>query len=168
MGMDPDGILTYGYDLGGPETGWKVEGLGKYGELITPWYRREADDYESDEERDEDFGTTADEALLVAHGFTEEWTPLASGTGYYDRKHAAENAIGVEVKTCGGSDYPSYLLVTYWQSVEWSETAIIDWQALETRRAVEGWDLKLSGALHHLGLKPTQEGPRWLLAAAYG
>lgn len=31
MGQATDAILAYGYDLGGD--GWKLEGLGEYGEL---------------------------------------------------------------------------------------------------------------------------------------
>ncbi len=98
MGMDPDGILVYGYALGGPEEGWKVDGLAdRWGSLVTPWYRREDDDYENPDEDDDDFATMADRQLLIAHGFTEEW-PDGGTPGEIDaycaRKRAAERAIG--------------------------------------------------------------------------
>lgn len=163
MGMDPDpdGILVYGYALGGPEEGWKIDGLAKWGSLITPWYRCE----------DDDFATLADRQLLIAHGFTEgypeEYTPGAVDA-YYARRKAAERAIGVEVSSCGGNEYPGFLLRTYRVSAEWSETVVIDWPALEARRVAEDWDGKLAAALTALGLKPLQDRPQWLLTSAYG
>lgn len=176
MGMDPDGILVYGYALGGPEEGWKIDGLAKWGSLITPWYRCEDDDCEStdEDEGDDDFATLADRQLLIAHGFTEGHPGWGDDVtedaryAYYARRKAAEKAIGVEVSSCGGNEYPSFLLRAYRVSAEWSETVVIDWPALEARRVAEDWDGRLAAALIALGLKPLQDRPQWLLTSAYG
>lgn len=44
MGISSDGLLSYGYDLGGPEGGWQVAGAGEYGEAPHKWMDDDAYD----------------------------------------------------------------------------------------------------------------------------
>ena len=47
MGVSTDGILAYGYDLGG-EGEWKVQGLNDDGEPSWPWYDSDEGDLVGD------------------------------------------------------------------------------------------------------------------------
>ena len=68
MGQSTNGILAYGYDLGGEE-GWKLQGLGEYDELPA------LDWYDPDNEEGDDLQSAAERRLLVEiAGFTEtDW-----------------------------------------------------------------------------------------------
>lgn len=44
MSISSDGQLSYGYDLGGPESGWQLAGAGEYGEAPHSWMTDENND----------------------------------------------------------------------------------------------------------------------------
>jgi hypothetical protein len=155
MGVSTDAILAYGYDLGGDEDGWKVREAGKYGELELDWL---------DEE--DDFTEQAMDRIRAAAGFTEtDW----QAEGYFDRKHAAEAAAGVEIEMYCSDEAPMYLLAAKVHTV--SRGHIKDAAALmagaddATRRE---WDAKLAAAVAALGMTPVQEKPAWLLCSYWG
>jgi hypothetical protein len=155
MGSDPVAHLGYGYDLGGPE-GWHVAGLDEYGGLQLDWLGE-----------DDDFTEAAETRLLVASGFTEtDW----QADGYFDRKRAAEKALGVEFSRSGTWEYCGEILVASGStsSVEWSETMPLDLDALRYEPHLPLWNEKLTAALSALGLTPTQDGPKWLVYPFYG
>lgn len=156
MGQSTDGILAYGYDLGGDE-GWKLEGLGEYGEFPElPWL-----------DEDEGFQESAERRLLAEiAGFTEEWSP--GKDGYWERKEAAEARVGVKFDSYCSGDYPMFLLATKVITVHRGSVKDIDMLALAAEPAANGWDAKLRAALAALGITPQQSEPRWLLASYWG
>lgn len=165
MGMSSTGKLAYGYDLGGPESGWNFSGL-EYGFWMPPGI----------EEEDEfDFGDWADAKLLASVGFEEvEWSE-----GRRERRLAAQARVGVEVVHAGNYDYFRSLLVTWSAGGYGSDPLTLDLAELERRRVEEDWDGKLANALKVLELptvmepsddyKPTiEQQPHWMLTSFYG
>lgn len=112
MGQATDAILAYGYDLGGD--GWKLEGLGEYGELPPlSWW----DD-------DEDFATAAERRLLAEiAGFTETWED--DHEGYYERQRVAKARLGLKVETYCSESCPMYVLAAYVTTVARGEIETI-------------------------------------------
>lgn len=164
MGMSPRAKLAYGYNLGGEETGWLVEGVDEDGYWTPSWFNRPEDD---GDEGAEELATVAENLLLADAGFTEaDW----QADGYYERKRAAEARIGVEFSFSGHSDYAGTLLIAIGsrRSVEWSEAMTLDPNELLTRPGAEQWDAKLAAALRVLDFTPTQDGPKWLVYPTYG
>lgn len=154
MGMSPTARLVYGYDLGGSES-WKVRQVGEYGELAIDWL----------DDGDEDFVGAAEKRLLASVGFTEtDYT----ADGYFDRQRAAEKRLGAEILWTGSFEYPGYCLAFKVGRAEWSETATIDFAALQAQAAIEDWDGRLQQAMAALGLTTNQTGPQWILTALYG
>jgi hypothetical protein len=95
MGRSLDVTILYGYDLGGPEDGWKFNKAGKYETAWPSWVKLNDEGYPDDSE-DEGFAHQADEYLLrEMAGFTEEWDD-SSDSGYFTRKKAAEQAVGLD------------------------------------------------------------------------
>ena len=158
MGQSTDGILAYGYDLGG-EDEWKVREAGEYGELAVDWLP----DPETEEDYDVlDLLTTR---LLAASGFTEtDW----EAEGYYRRKDAAEKALGVEIETCCSDDYTLYLLAAKVITVHRGDAKVIGMAALSDPALLAGYDAKLASAVAALGITPLQEKPAWLLSSWLG
>lgn len=155
MGQATDAILAYGYDLGGD--GWKLEGLGEYGELPPlDWWDDE-----------DDFATAAERHLLTqVAGFTETWADRREG--YFDRERAAKARLGVTIDTyCSGS-CPMYILAAYVATVKRGDCEVIYPAGMSQRPAEEGWDAKLTAALDALGIRPTQERAQWLLCSYWG
>jgi hypothetical protein len=159
MGVSTDAILAYGYDLGGDEDGWKVREAARYGELDLDWLDEEDEDSDG-------FGEQAMARIRAAAGFTEtDW----QAEGYFDRKHEAEAAAGVEIETYCSDEAPMYLLAATVHTV--ARGYIKDAAALiaaaddATRRE---WDAKLAAAVAALGLTPVQEQPSWLLCSYWG
>lgn len=161
MGSAARAYLVYGFDLGTDED-FKAAERGEYDEPILPWLP--GDDGNDDEV--EGFADAALRVLLASVGFTEEWS--ADSEGYFDRKRAAEQQIGVEFDFSGSGDYPGYVLLASGssRSVEWAETMSLDAAALAAPRPE--WDAKLAAALAALGIHPTQDRPRWLVYPCYG
>jgi hypothetical protein len=159
MGSSAEATLAYGYDLGTLED-FKAAQRSEYGSPDLPWFDEDAEDDE-----DTDFGSAVEKVLLAAAGFTEEWSP--GKDGYFDRKKAAEEGIGVRLAHSGSHEYPGFILFATGskRSVEWSDTMALD---LDTLAETHDWDAKLSAALTALGITPTQDGPKWLVFPSYG
>lgn len=159
MGVSTNGVLAYGYDLGGGEAEWKIQGLGDYEEWKPDWFERGEDD------GDDDVVTAAEQHLLRASGFTEtDW----SVDGYFERKRAAEAALGVEFETYCSGEYPIWALVAHSITCRRGDAQQIDFAALEAQRVEEGWDAQLQHALTVLGITPEQAKPSWLLLSYMG
>lgn len=158
MGMSTNAMLVYGYHLGSDDSGWQVEGVGEYGELpALDWHESESDDA--------DFGTDVELRLLASVGFTEtDW----SADGYFDRERAAKARLGVALETHCSGDYPMYLLIAKGITAYRGDAKEIDFKALQAELEQSDADAKLRAALDALGLRPTQEQPRWLLCSYWG
>lgn len=162
MGTSTDGILAYGYDLGGSEGEWKVRETGEYGALNVGWLPEEDDE---DDEGDHDIVTLMEKRLLVASGFAEtDW----EAEGYFARERAAEESIGVKVESYCSGDYPMYVLAAKVITASRGDCEPIDMGALAAPELLAGWDAKLSAALGVLGITPEQEKPSWLLCSYWG
>ena len=149
MGQSTDGILAYGYDLGG-DSEWRL--------ADTPATAALAEEGYWDTE-------TAETALLAAVGFVEvDYKTL----GYFDRRRAAQERVGVKLMTYCSLDYPQYLLVAHAIRVYRGDVKEIDMGELAEAPLVHGWDDKLRAALETLGLTPTQERAKWLLVSYWG
>lgn len=159
MGVSTDGILAYGFDLGGEEGegGWKVREAGKYGDLELPWADPESGDWDG-------FGDAAVRRLLTAAGFTETYED--GRDGYFTRKSAAERGLGVEIESYCSGDFPMYLLAA--QVITVNRGSVIDVgpvMAAADETVRQEWDASLARAISALGLTPLQEKPAWLLAS---
>ena len=161
MGQSTDGILAYGYDLGGDDSGWKIQQAGEYGELPTlPWFDPENED-------GDDFQSAAERHLLAEiAGFTERWAK--GNEGYWDREKAAKAGVGVQFDSYCSGGYPMFLLATKVITVHRGSVEDIDMAALAIEPEMNGWDDKLHAALTALGITPVQAEPRWLLASYWG
>jgi hypothetical protein len=158
MGQSTNGILAYGYDLGGDEE-FKVQGVGEYGELKLDWYDPEAED-------GDDFQAAAERRLLVASGFTETYED--GRPDYFGRESAAKEALGVEFESYCSGDYPMFVLAAKALTAYRGDCDVIDMAALSDPAVLAGYDEKLSAALAALGLTPVQEAPAWLLCSYWG
>lgn len=160
MGQSTNGILAYGYDLGGDD-GWKLQGAGEYGELPPlAWY-------DTDEESGYGFQSAAETRLLAEiAGFTETWS--RDNEGYFDREKAAQARVGVELDSYCSGEYPMFLLAAKVITVHRGDAETIDIADLAAAPAREAWDDKLRAALAALGITPTQEQPKWLLCSYWG
>jgi len=157
MGISSDGILAYGYDLGGDDGEWKIEEAGEYGEWTPSWL--------GEDEDEEGPVEAAELALLAAAGFTETDYEVA---GYFDRKREAEARVGVEMTSYCSGDYPMYVLSAHAITVGRGSVKEIDFAALEVARVEQEWDAKLTAALGVLGMTPKQATPKWLLVSYMG
>lgn len=157
MGNSPSGILAYGYDLGGPEAGWKVTGAEKYGDYRFPWYSPE---------KDYSWGEKAEELLLAElTGLTAKYEDNKPDEFYDARAREARKKLKVEIVTYGSYDYPGYILAVK------PHLYVYDWEA----KAIPQFDFsyhesnqELDKALRVLGITPTQQDPQWILACMYG
>jgi hypothetical protein len=153
MGSSADGILAYGFNLGGDESGWEVREANEFGGLELDWFDPDEDDGDA-------FTDAAKERLLAAAGFTEtDW----AAAGYFDREREAELRVGVTFEHHG---YEDYILAARRFTVGQGDTKTIDPAALASNLADA--DTKLTAALATLGITPKQEKPAWLLCASYG
>ncbi|MGW1353014.1 hypothetical protein ACWCQE_27665 [Streptomyces sp. NPDC002409] len=157
MSTSTNAMLVYGYHLGG-EDEWALQGLGKYDELPDlDWY--------DPEDEGEDFQEAAERKLLAdLAGFTETRAPGVEG--YFDRKRAAQEKVGVKFETHCSGNYPRFLLATKTITVYRGSVEEIDPAGLLA--APPEWDTRLRAALDTLGLNPTQETARWLLCSYWG
>jgi hypothetical protein len=158
MGHSTDGILAYGYDLGGEDEGWKIKETGEYGELETSWAEKIDDDH--------DIAEVIIATLLAANGFTET---DPEKDGYYSRRNAAEAALNVEVVTYCSDTYPMLILAAHSEVASRGE--VIDVGELmreptaEAAETMTEWNAALAHALSVLGITPDQTGPSWLLCS---
>lgn len=160
MGQSTNGMLAYGYDLGGEEE-WKLQEAGEYGELPNlPWFDEEDEDGDG-------FQEAAERRLLAEiAGFTEEWS--SSNEGYHDREKAAKARVGVGFDTYCSGDYPMFLLAAKVITVYRGDVENIDVAELAVAPEMNGWDERLQAALQALGITPVQEKAKWLLASYWG
>jgi hypothetical protein len=143
MGRSADGILAYGFELGGSDE-WLVREAGEYGELELDWYNEASED-DAGEDESGDFADAAAYRLL------------------------AEKALGVKIQSHGYDDPPQYLLVT--KVLKASQGEVEDagaFIAIADDATRQEWDVKLRAALEVLGLTPKQEHAKWLLCSDYG
>ena len=150
MGVSTNGILTYGYDLGGPE-GWLLEGL-EYDQLegAVPWWPEVEDD------EDNDF----DEAVM---------TELCPVFGFEVPEYIwqVEQKLPVQVITHCSTDYPMYILsaaLTTHTSYR-GRSRLLNMKSLTVQ---DEWAQNLQTALDALGIKPKQKEPGWILASLWG
>lgn len=164
MGQSTNGILAYGFDVGGPEEGWKIEESDEYGDWNPPWLE-EARQQASEKEREfVCLDEVAEERLLALAGFTEtNWQV----DGYHVRKREAEKNACAFVTHCSGS-YPMYLLAAWSKEVHRGSVEDIDFYDLERQRAEQDWDCRLTAALADLGMTPKQPEARWMLVSYWG
>jgi hypothetical protein len=153
MGVSSDGILVFGYNLGGDEGGWQIEEADEYGEFELEWV-----------DEDGDFSEGAEAKLLAVAGFTEtDWKV----PGYFDRKREAQARVAVALESYCSGDYPMWLLAAH-KVVARGDVKVVDFAALEALRAGQDWEGKLRAALAVLGITPKQDSPKWLLASYMG
>lgn len=155
MGVSTDGILAYGFNLGGDEGGWEIAEVDEYGEWTPDWYDEEEEDLVSD----------AETHLLRAAGFTET---DYKAEGYYDRKREAGARVGVELVSYCSGEFPMYVLAAHHITAYRGDVKEIDFAALDQKRVDEGWDEKLRAACEALGVTPKQERPKWMLVSYWG
>lgn len=162
MGTSTDGILAYGYDLGGDEEGWKVRETGEYGDLKLDWLADAGEDGDEDNDVVEQMRKRL---LAVVAGFTEtDW----EADGYFDRESDAENAVGVGFESYCSGEYPMYVLAAKVITAKRGDCDVIDMAALSDPETLAGHDAKLSAALTALGITPAQGKPAWLLCSYWG
>lgn len=155
MGHSTDGILAYGYDLGGTDAGWKIAEA----EEVYGWLPAWAGIAESD------LAATADRLLLASVGFTEAY---AQHLGYFVRQEEARAQMGVELIAYCSIEYPQYLLAAHWIRCARGDHRILNFPALERIAAEQGWAGKLQSALDTLGITPIQTESAWILASFEG
>ncbi|MFF8100157.1 hypothetical protein ACF07S_10335 [Streptomyces sp. NPDC016640] len=159
MGQSTNGMLVYGYDLGGEEE-WKIREAGEYGELPP------LDWFDPDNEEGDGFQEAAERRLLAQLAdFTEtDWR----ADGYFEREREAKARLGVEFDTYCSGDYPMYLLAAKVITVYRGSAEEIDMTELAIAPEMNGWDEKLNAAVQALGITPTQDKPKWLLCSYWG
>lgn len=155
MGTSTDGILAYGYDLGGDE-GLNVAEGGEYGDVD------ELDLPEVDEDH-ENYGGLADRLLMKLYLAIPDAPPVEYGWYAIAEKH-----YGITLVNHCSADFADWILATVDLSASRGTPQVIDMAELEARRIAEDWDGKLTHALSVLGLTPTQEKAAWLLASYWG
>lgn len=154
MGVSTNGILAYGFNIGGGDGDWKIQEAGEYGEWEPEW-------------ANEDDGTVecAEAKLLEAVGFTEtDWRV----DGYFERKREAEARVGVEFEGHCSDQCTMYVLAAHTVTAYRGDAKEIDFAVFEQQRLAEDWDGKLQRACEVLGITPTQEQPKWLLVSYWG
>lgn len=73
MGQSTNGILAYGYNLGGEDGGWEIREAGEDGEWLPPWLADEDDDVMAAGERVLLASVGLAEAPWVADGYGERY-----------------------------------------------------------------------------------------------
>lgn len=139
MGIDSDGILAYGYDL------------GELYDLDTP------EEYEGDK-------TQYIEDLLLKElaGFTDKWSK--GDETFFDRKREAEKQIGVEIILHCSYDYPMYILAAKGSETRaWRGSP----KVIKSLVAYQEWDDNLNKAKAVLGIDNLDE-PAWILSSIMG
>lgn len=152
MGTSTDGILAYGYDLGGSED-WRIKNLGEYGELQVPWWTESEDDATEDEE-----GNSFGEAALFAL-----CGPFGIERPEYGWRHEPDLPVTF-VSHCS-VDYPMWILAA---KVIIAQRGYPQVLASRDLAVDPQWNVDLWKALKALGLEPKQEQAAWLLASDWG
>jgi hypothetical protein len=159
MGMSTEGVLLYGYELGGDDLDWKIKGVGEYEDPVRPWLDPD----------DPDFCEDARKHLLAEiAGFREEDYTRPPYDVYREAKHAAEAKVGVDLGWHGHLEYSGYVIYTKRIEIHQSQTEVLDLLDLTAQVQAQNWDLKLSRALRILDIEPMRDRPHWLLTATTG
>lgn len=169
MGASSNGILAYGYDLGGGHEAWKVREVDQYGSLRTDWYNPDAalarfgDDEEDTDDGDEEL--TAFEALIKV--LYDAIPDLQDPGPYPDREEQVARHYEVAFVAHGdGYNFPQKrILAAYHVAPEYGESEPLDLAELQARAVVDDWDGKIAKVLETAGLHPVTDRPTWLLAA---
>ena len=156
MSTSTDGLLVYGYDIGGEDEGFAFE---EFTEGSSPAW------FDPDDEDGEGAITRFKVALRRASGFTESYED--GQEGYFTREREADDALGVEFVEHCSDGCPMYFLAAFHLRAARGYPEALDLAELGRRAADEGWDARLAGACRLLGLTP--EGrPGWHLASYWG
>lgn len=156
MGMHPSSHVAYGYALGGPDTGWLVEGLDEYGELHRPWIQSVED------EEVNDYDTSILRTLLLADGVASE---ELEGRDSWDLKGPLMERRGLRLDAFGhgGYEFDSYVLCSGGEQTAYNYTPeVIDFSVAKTANADLAW------AMSVLDIVPTQGKPAWITYPSYG
>lgn len=143
MGTTTDVYVAFGYDLGGDDAGWRLEGLDRWAafdDLELPWCPPNT------------AHRTLDDAIEseLRSGRPEEYvSPLK--VVRYQHPNFSEFALVLTES-----------LITYYHG---SPARVLDPYTMKHETRIKAWDLELRGALDRLGLKPTQRHGQWLLMA---
>lgn len=165
MGTSTDGILAYGYDLGGKDHGWKVAEVDEYGQWEPDWLGNDLDDDQGDDQGGYDLISAAETRLMASVGFTE----IDCGAdGFFQRRRAAATRLGVEFESHCSHEYPLWLLSAHTITARRGEAMSVDFVELDRLRVDCRWDAKLAVALDALGITPNQERPGWILVSYWG
>jgi hypothetical protein len=156
VSISSDGLLIYGYDLGAEEE-W---------EDLPEWFKGlpDAPDYDG-------FVDAALEYLMKQSGlFTEtDW----EAEGYWQRKHAAELEMGIDIAYHCSYEYPMYILAIKAKQGEHrayrGSPIYIEADTLNIPPAIKDeWDAKLRWAVDTLGIKTVIKEPSWILTSILG
>lgn len=141
MGMSTNAILAYGYDLG------EDFDLDEFAENAPGWY-----------DEDNGFDDSAEEYLLAASGFTEQWTS-EDADGYRQRKAAARARLGVTVVAHCSGDYPQFIVAAVARTARRGSPVPVDFDVPYDAKERIRW------AFETLGLPAPDGDPQWLLAS---
>lgn len=142
MSTTVDVYVAFGYDLGGDDAGWRLEGLDRWGDfddLELPWCppntaHRMLDDVIESE---------------LHNGKPETYASPLRVVRY---QHADISQFALVITAS---------LITYHHG---APARVLDLSAMMMRTTrIKEWELDLRGALDRLGLKPTQRHGQWLL-----
>ena len=141
MGTSIDVHVAFGYDLGGDDAGWRLEGLDRWGDfddLELPWCppgtaHRLLDDAIESELHNGQPETYASPLKVVR----------------YQHPDFSQFAL-----------VSAASLITYYHG---SPARVLDPYTMKHETRIKEWELDRRGALDKLGLKPTQRHGQWLL-----
>ena len=144
MGMSPDGILAYGFDLDGAEDiQWKISGVEKWEPWRPSWLAAE-----------QDFGQQNFDYRAAI------------------KERLAEQGVqGVEVVEYGRLDTldgRGIVLAAWHMESTGGGTLSVNLEDVQARRNIERWDERLLQAIKALDIVPTQPHPLFLLTQDYG
>lgn len=172
MGRSSQGILAYGYDLGGGGGTWKVREAADndFGILCTPWYDGNAalddEDEQGEEAPEPDTEVSGPFDAMISFLYAQIGGASAdAGTPIDDREKAVEEHFAVTFVD-HGDDYnwpQAKILAAYHTTNLYGQTEPLDLAALQARAVAEDWDGKLSRLLALLGLTPLAHRPTWQL-----
>ena len=154
MGTSTNAYLMYGYDLGGGDSGWRVQGIDEYDDWEPEWLNES-----------EGLAESALNKLRAAAGFTEtDWR----ADGYFGRRNAIDEQLGVEIESHCSGDYPMYILAAKKFTAYRGDVKALDAAELVAMVADEDLDGKLARALEVLAFRPVDKRPKWLLVSYWG
>jgi len=144
MGRTLEGILAYGFDLGGADSKWSITGVQEYEEWRPSW--------------------ATPEQLEEIEAGTLDYSSAIS-----DRLEAAELDLDVvEYGMLEHEESTGLMVTAFCSTSEGGSTSALTLQDLLDRREIERWDEAFVKALKVLDIRPWQPHPMWLLTQSYG